>query len=101
MQNFQDILNKINIGAQIAAAVQPALVQFSADHVSGTQQILQIAGASVAAESSDPQIQAEAAAAATLASSLVPLAFSLFSLFRKKPAAPAVIPSPAAQPAVK
>ena len=84
MASFADILAKITTGAQIALAVEPALAQFSTDHVTATQQLLNIAGAGVAAESSDPQIQAEATSAAQLAASLVPLVFSLFSLFKKK-----------------
>jgi hypothetical protein len=65
------------------------LSQGSTDHVTATQQILQIIGAGVAAESSDTTVQQDSLAAAQLASSLVPLAFTLFSLFKGKPAAAA------------
>lgn len=87
MANFQDILTKIQTAAQIAQAVEPALAQYSTDHVAATQNILQIAGAGVAAEVSDPQIQQEAVASAQIASTLVPLFFQFFALFHHKKAA--------------
>lgn len=83
--DFADVLNKINTGAQIAQAALPAVEQYGSDHVSATQQLLQIAGAGVAAETSDKQVAAEAMASAQLASSLVPLAFELFKAFGHKP----------------
>jgi hypothetical protein len=86
MASFADILNKINTGAQIAQAIEPTIAPFGADHIAGTQQILQIAGAAVAAETSDATIQAEAVESAELASSLVPLVFAFKSLFSKKAA---------------
>jgi len=86
--DFATLLSKISTGAQIAQAVSPEIQQFGADHVAATQEILKIAGAGVAAETSDKNVQEEAMAAAQLASSVVPLAFELFSCFRhKKPAA--------------
>ena len=90
--NFADLLKKINTGAQIAQALQPALQQYGTDHVGATQEILQIAGAGVAAESSDPTVQAEAQASAAAASQLVPLVFQIFSFFKHKPKAPVVTP---------
>ena len=87
--DFATLLSKISTGAQIAQAVTPEIQQYGADHVAATQQILQIAGAGVAAETSDKNVQTEAVAAAQLASSLVPLAFELFSWFKCKKAAPA------------
>ena len=82
--NFADILAKINTAAQIAAAAQPDIVQFSTDHAAGTQQLLQLAGAAVASETTDSTVQSEAVESAQLASSLVPDNFALFSLFHKK-----------------
>lgn len=97
--SFQDILNKINTGAQIAAALEPSLQLFSTDHATATQQIIQIAGAGVAALSSDIQVQQEAASAAQLAASFVPLVFSFMSLFHKaKPATVVAIPQPSTIP---
>ena len=87
--DFATLLSKISTGAQIAQAVTPAIQQFGTDHVAATQQILQIAGAGVAAETSDKTVQAEAVASAQLASSLVPLVFQLFSWFKHKKPAPA------------
>jgi len=87
--DFATVLSKISTGAQIAQAVTPDIQQYGADHVAATQQILQIAGAGVAAETSDKTVQAEALAAAQLASSVVPLAFALFAAFKHKKAAPA------------
>ena len=80
--DFATILSKISTGAQIAQAVTPEIQQYGTDHVAATQQILQIAGAGVAAETSDKTVAAEAQAAAQLASSVVPLAFELFSCFK-------------------
>ena len=88
MANFQDLLGKIQTASQIVTAAEPAIAEYSTDHVAATQQLLQIAGAGVAAETSDAGVQAEATGAAQLASSLVPLFFSLFSLFKKKKATP-------------
>jgi len=86
--DFATVLSKINTGAQIAQAITPQIDTYSDDHVAATQQILQIAGAGVAAESSDKNVQAEALASAQLASTVVPLVFQLFSCFKqKKPAA--------------
>ncbi len=51
--DFATILSKISTGAQIAQAVTPEIEQYGTDHVAATQQILQIAGAGVAAETSD------------------------------------------------
>ena len=92
--DFATLLSKISTGAQIAQAVTPAIQQYGTDHVAATQQILQIAGAGVAAETSDKNVQEEAVAAAQLASSVVPLAFELFSAFNHKK--PAAAPAPAA-----
>ena len=87
--DFATILSKISTGAQIAQAVTPEIQQYGADHVAATQQILKIAGAGVAAETSDKTVQAEALASAQLASSIVPLAFELFSCFKHNKPAPA------------
>jgi hypothetical protein len=87
--DFATVLSKISTGAQIAQAVTPEIEQYGADHVAATQQILQIAGAGVAAETSDKNVQAEAVASAQLASQVVPLAFELFSWFKHQKAAPA------------
>ena len=87
--DFATILSKISTGAQIAQAVTPEIKQYGTDHVAATQQILQIAGAGVAAETNDKTVQAEALASAQLASSIVPLAFELFSCFKHNKAAPA------------
>jgi len=87
--DFATVLSKISTGAQIAQAAAPQIEQYSSDHVAATQQILQIAGAGVAAESSDKNVQAEAVAAAELASSVVPLVFELFSCFKHKTSAAA------------
>jgi len=87
MAKFADILNKINTGAQIAQAAEPSIEQYGADHVAATQELLKIAGAGVAAETSDQTVAAEAQESAQLAASLVPLAFQLFSAFRHKPQA--------------
>ena len=87
--DFATVLSKISTGAQIAQAVTPEIEQYSTDHVAATQQILQIAGAGVAAESNDKNVQAEAIASAQLASSVVPLVFELFSWFKHKQAEPA------------
>lgn len=85
--DFATVLSKISTGAQIAQAVTPAIQQYGSDHVAATQQILQIAGAGVAAESSDKNVQAEALASAQLASSVVPLVFQLIACFKHpKPA---------------
>ncbi len=81
--DFATLLKKINTGAQIAQAVTPAIQQYGDDHVAATQQILQIAGAGVAAETSDKTVQAEAVASAQLAASVVPLAFELLSWLRQ------------------
>ncbi len=88
--DFATILSKISTGAQIAQAVTPGIQQYGTDHAAATQQILQVAGAGVAAETSDKTVQAEALASAQLASSVVPLAFALFSCFKHNKAAPAV-----------
>ena len=45
MADFATILSKINTASQIVTAAEPALAEFSADHVTATQQLLQIAGA--------------------------------------------------------
>ena len=82
--DFATALAKISTASQIATAAVPAIQQYSTDHVAATQQILQIAGAGVAAESNDKDIQAEAQASAQLAASLVPLVFQLAGLFKKK-----------------
>lgn len=82
--NFNDILTKINTGAQIAAAIEPSLQLYGTDHAAATQQIINIAGAGVAALTTDTTIQNEATASAQLASSLVPLVFQFISLFHKK-----------------
>ncbi len=87
--DFATLLQKISTGAQIAQVITPALQQYSTDHVAATQEVLQALGAGVAAESSDTTVQQDSMAAAQLASSLVPLAFTLFSLFKKKTAAAA------------
>jgi len=87
--DFATLLSKISTGAQIAQAVTPEIQQFGADHVAATQEILKIAGAGVAAETSDKTVQEEALASAQLASSVVPLAFELFSAFQHKKPAPA------------
>jgi hypothetical protein len=87
--DFATVLSKISTGAQIATAVTPEIEQFGTDHVAATQQILQIAGAGVAAETSDKTAQAEAVASAQLASSVVPLVFQLLSWFKQKKPAPA------------
>jgi hypothetical protein len=87
--DFATVLSKISTGAQIATAVTPEIEQYGADHVAATQQILQIAGAGVAAETSDKTVQAEAVASAQLASSVVPLVFKLLSWFKQSKAAPA------------
>jgi len=85
--DFATVLSKISTGAQIATAVTPEIEQYGTDHVAATQQILQIAGAGVAAESNDKNVQAEASA--QLASSVVPLVFQLLSWFKQKKPAPA------------
>ena len=90
--DFTTLLAKINTGAQIAQAAAPSIQQYSTDHVAATQQLLQVAGAGVAAETSDKNIQEEALASSQLAASLVPLAFELFSLFKHKPAPPPPAP---------
>ena len=87
--DFATLLSKISTGAQIAQAATPAIQQYGTDHVAATQQILQIAGAGVAAETNDKTVQAEALASAQLASSIVPLAFELFSWFKHNKTAPA------------
>ena len=87
--DFATVLSKISTGAQIAQAAAPEIQQYSTDHVAATQQILQIAGAGVAAETSDKNVQAEAVASAQLASSLVPLMFELFSCFKHNTPMPA------------
>ena len=87
--DFATILSKISTGAQIAQAVTPEIQQYGNDHVAATQQILQIAGAGVAAETNDKTVQSEALASAQLASSIVPLAFELFSCFKHNKAVPA------------
>jgi hypothetical protein len=87
--DFATVLSKISTGAQIAQAVAPEIEQYGNDHVAATQQILQIAGAGVAAESGDKNVQAKAVASAQLASQIAPLAFELFSWFKHKKAAPA------------
>ncbi len=88
--DFATLLSKISTGAQIAQAAAPEIQQYGTDHVAATQQILKIVGAGVAAETSDKTVQDEALASAQLASSVVPLAFELFSAFQhKKPAAAA------------
>jgi hypothetical protein len=84
MASFADILSKISTAAQIAQTVTPAIELFGKDHLASTQEILQIAGAGVSVFNGDPQVQAEAAAAAALASTLAPLAFQLIGLFHKK-----------------
>ena len=86
MSDFATILAKISTAAQVVQAAEPAIVTFSTDHVTGTQQLLQIAGAAVAAESGDANVQQEAVASAQLASSLVPTIFALLALFHKKKA---------------
>jgi hypothetical protein len=91
--DFATLLQKISTGAQIAQAITPTVKQYSADHVAATQEVLQVVGAGVAAESNDTTVQQESMAAAQLASSLVPLAFTLFALFKKTPA-----PAAAAKP---
>jgi hypothetical protein len=58
--DFATVLSKISTGAQVATAVTPEIEQYGDDHVAATQQILQIAGAGVAAEASDKNVQAEA-----------------------------------------
>ena len=87
--DFATLLKKISTGAQIVQAVTPEIEQYSTDHVAATQQILQIAGAGVAAETSDKNVQEEALASAQLVSTLVPLAFDLFSCFKHNKQAPA------------
>jgi hypothetical protein len=81
--DFATVLSKISTGAPIAQAAAPEIEQYGADHVAATHQILQIAGAGVAAESSDKNVQAEAVASAQLASRVVPLVFELFSCFKQ------------------
>jgi len=85
--DFATILSKISTGAQIAQAAVPQIEQYGNDHVAATQQILQAAGAGVAAESSDPTVQTEAVESAQLACNIVPLVFELFSWFKQKKAA--------------
>ena len=87
--DFATLLKKISTGAQIAQAVTPEIEEYGTDHVAATQQILQIAGAGVAAETSDKTVQAEAVASAQLASSVVPLAFELFSWLKQPKSATA------------
>jgi hypothetical protein len=84
---FNDVLQKIQIAAQVAVSAEQSLTLWGTDHIAATQGILQTAGAGVAAMTNDAQIQAEAQAAAVAASSLVPLVFQLFSLFHHKKAA--------------
>lgn len=84
MANFADILAKISTAAQAVTAAEPAVETFSTDHVAGTQQLLNITGATVAAESVDAGVQSEAVASAQLASSLVPTIFNLLALFHHK-----------------
>jgi len=86
--DFATILSKISTGAQIAQVAAPQIQQYGSDHVAATQQILQIAGAGVAAETSDKTVQTEAVASAQLASSIVPLVFDLFSWFKHNKPAP-------------
>lgn len=81
---FTDIFNKINTAGQIVTAAEAGIAEYSTDHVAATQELLAVAGAGVAAETSDTTIQAEAQAAATEASQFVPLVFQLLSLFKKK-----------------
>ena len=97
--NFADILAKITTAGQIVQAAEPAIQQFSTDHTAGTQQLLLITGAAVAAETTDTQVQTEAMQSAQLASTLVPLVFSIFSLFKKK-SVPAVQQQAGTQPSV-
>jgi hypothetical protein len=91
--NFQLLLQKIQTAGQIALAADETLTQGSSDHVTATQEVLQVAGASVAAESSDPVVQQEAVEATQLASTLTPLFFGLVGNLKaflatwKKPAA--------------
>jgi hypothetical protein len=87
--DFATILSKISTGAQIAQVASPEIEQYGTDHVAATQQLLQIAGAGVAAETNDKTVQAEAVASAQLASKVVPLVFKLLSSFKHQKPAPA------------
>lgn len=97
--DFASLLSKISTAAQIAQAAAPQVAAFGSDHVTATQNLLQIAGAGVAAETNDKNIQGEALAAASLASSLTPLVFQLWGLFghKKAPVVPITpVPNPTA-----
>ena len=96
MMDFATVLSKINTGAQIAQTAAPEIEQYGNDHVAATQEILQAAGAGVAAETSDKTVQAEAVASAQLASKVVPLVFKLFSCFKHPKPRPAPATSPTA-----
>jgi hypothetical protein len=93
--DFATILSKISAGAQIAQEAAPEIEQYGDNHVAATQEILQVAGAGVAAESTDKNVQAEALASAQVASKIVPLVFKLLSSFKHpKPAAPKIAVTP-------
>ncbi len=80
-KDFESILAKIDTGVSGFAAAAPAISNFGMDHVGSLQQIVTVAGATTAAELTDPTQQAETIAATQTAAVLIPF---LFGLFHKK-----------------
>ena len=90
MSAFTDVLDKINIASQIALAVEPAIQEWSTDHVKSVQDIIITSAAGVGAL--DPALIPEVTAAAQLAVTVVPLVFGIFSLFKHNTPTPPPLP---------
>lgn len=80
-------MSSINLGLKALQAAHSGIQEVQVgDTVSGALQLIQVAGATAASATSDPEIQAEATAATQLACIAVPIIADFINLFKKKAA---------------
>lgn len=87
--NFGTFLKAFTLADEAIQATAPHVKEFnSGDHQDAVQGMIQVAGATAAAATDDPTIQAEAAAATQIATSIFPVIMRFAALFHPKAAKP-------------
>jgi hypothetical protein len=85
MASLQAWLNGISLAEQAATAALPHIAELQqGDIENGGAALIQVAGATAAAATSDPQVQQEAAAATAIATTAFPIVMQFVALFKKK-----------------
>lgn len=80
-------MSSINLGLSALQAAHSGIQEVQAgDTVSGALHLIQVAGATAAGATNDPEIQAEATTATQIACIAVPIISDFINLFKKKAA---------------